>query len=133
MTTYDNRDYPALSPYLYCEDGSAMFDWLQRVFGFSERMRTDRPDGTLGHAELELDGAVVMLAHVEGHKSPRTTGVRPGGLFVHVADVDAHYAHAKGPGAQVEGEPTDQSYGVRSYGALDLEGNQWWFATPLPS
>ena len=131
MTTYENRDYPTLCPYLYCEDGAGMFDWLQRVFGFTERMRSDRPDGALGHAELELDGAVVMLAHVGGHKSPRTTGVRPGGLYVHVADVDAHYAHAKGQGAQVDGEPADQTYGVRSYGAIDLEGNQWWFSTPL--
>ena len=124
-------EYPTLCPYLYCEDGTAMFDWLQRAFGFRERMRSDTPDGIIHHAEIELDGAVVMLAQVEGHKSPRTTGVTPGGFFVHVADVDAHYARAKGEGAEVDGEPVDKPYGVRTYGALDPEGNQWWFATPL--
>jgi uncharacterized glyoxalase superfamily protein PhnB len=131
MATYKNRDYPTLCPYIYCEDGTAMFDWLRLVFGFTERMRSDRTDGKLGHAELALDGAVVMLAHVEGHKSPRTTGLKPGGLYVHVDDVDAHYVHAKDQGAEVEGEPADQEYGVRGYGVVDLEGNQWWFSTPL--
>jgi uncharacterized glyoxalase superfamily protein PhnB len=47
-----------------------------------------------------------------------------------VDDVDAHYgAHAAG--AEVEGEPVDQPYGVRSYGAFDAEGHQWWFVKPL--
>jgi uncharacterized glyoxalase superfamily protein PhnB len=31
----------------------------------------------------------------------------------------------------VEGQPVDQPYGVRSYGVLDPEGHQWWFVKPL--
>ncbi len=27
--------------------------------------------------------------------------------------------------------PVDQPYGVRSYGATDIEGHQWYFAQPL--
>jgi hypothetical protein len=41
--------------------GSAA-DWLGEAFGFRERgERYAEPDGTVSHAELELDGAVVML------------------------------------------------------------------------
>jgi uncharacterized glyoxalase superfamily protein PhnB len=32
----------------------------------------------------------------------------------------------------VQEEPTDQPYGMRSYGVLDPGGYQWWFAQPLP-
>jgi len=30
-------------------------------------------------------------------------------------------------------EPADQSYGVREYSARDLEGQEWFFSTPLAS
>ncbi|MEX1009225.1 MAG: VOC family protein [Acidimicrobiia bacterium] len=52
-------------------------------------------------------------------------------MYVSVDDVDTHYARATAAGADVEGEPVDQPYGVRSYGALDPEGHQWWFVKPL--
>ena len=53
------------------------------------------------------------------------------GLVIHVADVDAHYARARAAGAELMGEPRDQEYGQREYGARDPDGHQWWFATPL--
>jgi uncharacterized glyoxalase superfamily protein PhnB len=53
------------------------------------------------------------------------------GMYVYVDDVDAHYARAQAADADVEGEPIDQPYGVRSYGVLDPEGHQWWFVKPL--
>lgn len=28
-------------------------------------------------------------------------------------------------------QPVDQPYGQREYGARDLEGHRWWFASPL--
>ena len=45
------------------EDSAAAIDWLTGLSAFSERGgRYVRTDGTIGHAELELDGDVVMLA-----------------------------------------------------------------------
>lgn len=130
MPTYDTRTYPALSPYLYYEDAEAAMDWLIRAFGFGERLRTHDPDGRLGHGELEVgegDG-VVMLGTPDGFRRPSRSAF---GVYVHVADVEAHYTRAKGEGATITDEPADQSYGVRSYGVVDLEGVQWWFAQPL--
>lgn len=43
-------------------------------------------------------------------------------------DVDAHYRRAREAGAQIDGEPIDQPYGQREYGARDSEGHRWWFA-----
>ena len=131
MTTYDTRTYPTISPYLYYEDGAAALEWLPTAFGLTERMRSAADDGTVVHAELELGDAVVMLGCPPGHRSPKRSGERQFGIYVHVDDVDAHHARAVAAGAEVDGKPAGQSYGVRSYGALDLEGNQWWFAQPL--
>jgi uncharacterized glyoxalase superfamily protein PhnB len=53
------------------------------------------------------------------------------GLFVYVADVDAHYERARARGARLDSEPKDMPYGQREYGLTDPEGHRWWFATPL--
>lgn len=56
-------------PMLAYADASAAIDFLTTAFGFTERFRLDMPDGSVGHAELELEGAVIALA-----KRPRSTG-----------------------------------------------------------
>lgn len=128
MVTYDNRTYPSVSPYLYYEDGDAAIDWLVRVFGFRERLRGHHPDGRFGHGEVETAEGVVMLGTPDGFRRTERSGF---GVYVHVDDVDSHFSRAKGEGATITEEPADQPYGVRSYGALDLEGIQWWFAQPF--
>lgn len=129
MTTEDTHTYPTVSPYLYYEDADSAMDWLIRVFDFHERLRGHHPDGRFGHGEVGIgDRGVVMIGAPEGF---RRSSERAFGVYVHVADVEAHYARAKGEGATITDEPADQPYGVRSYGALDCEGIQWWFAQPL--
>ena len=49
-------------------------------------------------------------------------------VYVYVDDVDKHFATAKAAGAGILGEPSDQFYGDRTYGAEDPEGHQWSFA-----
>jgi uncharacterized glyoxalase superfamily protein PhnB len=49
---------------------------------------------------------------------------------VHVADVDAHFAHAEARGATILREPADEDYGQREYGLKDPEGHAWYIATP---
>lgn len=46
---------------------------------------------------------------------------------VSVDDADAHHARALRAGADILKEPVDQPYGVREYGARDLEGQLWYF------
>ena len=130
MPTYDTRTYPAVSPYLFYEDADAAMDWLIRAFGFRERLRNHHPDGRVGHGELVLGGGVIMLGAPDGFRRTTRSSF---GVYVHVADVGVHYARAKAQGATITDEPADQSYGVRSYGAVDPEGVQWWFAQPLAS
>lgn len=131
---YEGHDYPTVCPYLFYEDAGRALDWLVKTFGFTERMRHTDPDGSVvGHAEVQYGESVIMLGGVPSHRGPAQTGQIPGGIYVYVEDVDAHFERVKAAGAQIQDTPTDQPYGVRSYGVLDLEGNQWWFAQPLAS
>ena len=131
MTDYGGFSYPALCPYLYYEDTTAAMDFLDRAFGFRERLVSKNDEGSLVHVEMERGNAVVMMGSPPAHKNPKRLGQVTVGIYVHVDDVDQLYERAKAAGADLEGEPADQPYGVRSFGARDPEGHQWWFSQPL--
>lgn len=121
-------------PMLAYEDAPAAIDFLCRAFGFKERWRMVGEDGSIGHAEVELDENIVMLASVwrdGGLATPNELGAVHGQLRCAVPDVDAHYRQARAAGAIVLDEPADQDYGDRVYRAIDPEGHRWIFATPL--
>jgi PhnB protein len=131
-------------PMLAYEDGAAAIDWLVRVFGFVERMRMDDA-GRVTHAELELNGGIVMLAtptpkyvspkrHREQCEQARAWSEVPyviDGVLVEVDDVDAHFERAKRAGATILSEPEDTDVGVRHYRAEDIEGHRWMFSQPI--
>ena len=130
-TNYGGLGYPSLCPYLYYQDTAAAMEFLERAFGFSERLVTKNDDGTFSHVEMQRGDAVVMMGSPPNHKSPKQLGQVTAGIYVHVDDVDDLYTKAKAAGADLDSAPTDQPYGVRSFGARDLEGHQWWFSQPL--
>jgi uncharacterized glyoxalase superfamily protein PhnB len=132
MPEQPSTAYPTLSPYVFYADVAGALEFLDKAFGFRESMREQDQDGAIRHAEMRLGDAVIMMGSPPDYKNPQQLGGHVTvGMYVHVDDVDSHYQRAKAAGAQLQGEPADQTYGVRSYGALDLEGQQWWFAQPL--
>lgn len=131
MTDYGGLTYPTLCPYIFYEDTAAAMAFLERAFGFRERLVTKTDDGRLSHVEMERGDAVVMMGTPPEVRNPKRLGQVTVGMYVHVDDVDALFEQAKAAGAELEGEPADQAYGVRSFGARDPEGHQWWFSQPL--
>jgi len=118
-------------PVLIYEDIEAAHDHLVRVFGFTSDGVERTPDGMVVHGEVRLGEARIWLHRVTGDlASPQTLSQVNGGFVVHVDDVDAHFARARDAGAVINSEPADQDYGQREYGARDLEGHHFWFATP---
>ena len=128
-------------PMIAYEDTAAAIDWLVAAFGFAERgERYVMDDGTIGHAELELAGEVVMLATPNReYQSPKThrEHCEPAarwldnpwvidGALVLVDDLDAHHSRALETGANVIRPPQDGPDG-RLYTAEDLEGHRWMF------
>src|SRR5262245_38023113 len=78
-------------PYLIVRDCPAAIDFYQRVFGAEENMRLAEPSGRIGHAELKLGAAMVMLAEEfpeRGVLSPLAYGGSGSMLHLHVANVD---------------------------------------------
>ena len=123
-------------PMLDYLDAPGAIDFLCRAFGFVVTMRMDGEDGTIGHAELALDGASVALATVwrdGGFSTPHELGGVHGQLWCEVDDVDAHCEQARAAGAVIVGEPHDEGFGYRAYRAIDPEGHRWYFGAPLPA
>ena len=124
------RAYPTVTPYLLYEDVDAALAWLADAFGFAERLRFADEAGVVNHAEMVVpDGGLVMLGHPgPEYRNPRNSGARSALVHVAVEDVDAHVERARGAGAEILQEPTEQAYGDRRYDALDPEGHLWSFA-----
>jgi PhnB protein len=133
-------------PMLSYEDVGAAVQWLERVFGFRETgQRYVDPDGRVTHAEVELEGGLVMLGwpgpdyrnpdhHARVCEAARRWLEVPfvvDGVLVHVEDVDGHCERARAGGARILRDLTDEPYG-RLYTAADLEGHRWMFLQPPP-
>ena len=118
-------------PYIFYRDVPAALEWLARAFGFAETLRTATPGGGM-HGEMALDGQRIMMGQGSkdwGMVSPHEAGAATQGVFIYLADADAHHARAQAAGAEVVKPPEDLSYG-RSYTARDLDGHPWFFTTP---
>lgn len=124
-----------VSPCLFYRDAGAAIAWLERVFGFETVLRVDGEDGSVMHAELLLNGGVVML----GTARPEQKWMSPLDLpAIHAMtcwvldDADAHYQRAVAGGATIIRPVQDEDYGGRDYLARDPEGNVWCFGTYRP-
>jgi len=122
-------DQDPISPYLLYEDAGAAMEWLCRAFGFEVKERMEGPGGKVMHGEVSMGRAVVMLGCPGAqYVGPRKKGYHNALIHVYVDDVDAHCERARAAGAEIVGEPADQSYGDRRYEAHDPEGHAWFFA-----
>ena len=130
MVSRKRRVNTEIIPYVFYQDVPAALGWLVRTFGFTEEMRHATPGGM--HAQMTLDGQRIMMG--QGSKewrmlSARETGAATQGIFVYLADVDAHYERARAAGAEIVHPPRDESYG-RTYTVRDIDGHPWFFTKP---
>ncbi|HVH80881.1 MAG TPA: VOC family protein [Stellaceae bacterium] len=124
--------YRSLTPYLIVPDGAGAVRFYEQVFGAKLRLKLARPDGKLGHTELEIGDSVVMLAdeHPDHHAyPPRHFGGSPVTLHLYVEDVDALVARAVAAGARLTRPVENQFYGDRSGSFTDPSGHVWHVAT----
>ncbi|MCU1350942.1 MAG: hypothetical protein JWM05_151 [Acidimicrobiales bacterium] len=125
-------EYPQLSPYLCVDGAAAAIDFYREVFGATERMRLPGPGDTIGHAEVQIGSAVVMLSDPfpdMGARDPKEIGGTPVTLSLYVDDVDDVFARALEAGATELRAVSDQFYGDRSGQFVDPFGHRWSVAT----
>jgi len=118
---------PTVIPVLVYPDVREAVDWLQRVFGFTERVRI----GEDHRAQLTAGDGAVIVADVHGDRRSPQSGVVTHSVMMRIEDANAHFAHVKAQGAHILMEPTDFPYGERQYTVEDLAGHQWTFSETL--
>jgi PhnB protein len=126
--------YPSLTPYLIVADGAGAIAFYERAFGAKLRLRLARPDGKIGHAELDIGGSVVMLADeypAMDAKAPGAYGGTPVSLHLYVTDADAVAAKAVAAGAVLKRPVADQFYGDRLGTLPDPFGHVWHVSTHI--
>ena len=132
---------PAIIPCLAYRDAHAAIDFLCEAFGFSRNMVYESEDKTrIEHAELTLDGNMIMLGSVSSRAEAgiamvtpaETGGMVTASLYVVTLDPDAHHSRAVRAGADIISPPADHVHGGRSYEARDIEGNVWSFGSYDP-
>jgi PhnB protein len=127
-------NYPQVVPYLCVDGASAAIEFYRHVFGATERMRIPEPDGKLGHAELEIGTAVIMLSDEFPNldvRAPKSIGGTPVTMSLYVEDVDAVFTRAVAAGATALRPVKDEFYGDRTGRFEDPFGHRWTIATHI--
>lgn len=117
-----------LFAYIHVKNAVDAVAFYISVFGATEKFRLTEPGGRIGHAELDFNGATLMLSGeypdlgVEGPVPAAPVAVT---LHLHVDDCDAVIARAVKAGATLEMAPADHFYGERSGSFRDPFGHRW--------
>jgi uncharacterized glyoxalase superfamily protein PhnB len=119
-------------PALRYKNGAAALEFLGKAFGFEKHFVVPgaTPDA-VAHAQLSHGPGMIMLGSGR-HEPPGPWDEVAQGIYVQVADVDAHYRRAKAAGAEIVMELHNTEYGSREYSARDPEGHLWSFGTYDP-
>jgi PhnB protein len=126
------KGYEGATPYLIIKGAAKGLEFYKKAFGATEIMRIPAPEGKVGHAEIKIGDAIIMLADEfpeMNHKSPQSLGGTPVSILVYVQDVDAFVKRAVSAGAKVVMPVENKFYGDRSGSLEDPFGHQWHFAT----
>src|SRR5919106_2499077 len=124
--------YEGATPYLIMKGAASALEFYKKAFGATEIMRIPAPGGTVGHAEIKIGKAIIMLADEfpeMNHRSPQSFGGTPVSIMVYVQDVDAFVKRAVAAVAKVLTPVVNKFYGDRSGSLEDPFGHQWHFST----
>lgn len=130
------QGYHSITPYLVIKGAAQAIEYYKKVFGATEVVRMNAPDGKVGHAELQIGDSRIMLADENpklgaGYTSATTIGSSPVSLYVYLPNVDQVIDRAKTEGAKVLRPAEDQFYGDRSGFIQDPFGHLWGIATHI--
>ena len=126
------KGYEGATPYLIVQGAARALEFYQKAFGATEIMRVAGPGGSVGHAEIKIGKAIIMLADEFPEmncKSPQSFGGSPVSIMVYVKDVDTFVKRAVEAGAKVITPVENKFYGDRSASLEDPFGHHWHFAT----
>jgi len=121
-------------PYLHIQGADRAIEFYQQAFGAIEVLRLSEPDGRIGHAEILIGGARIMLADEYpefGILGPQSLGGTSVSLHLTVPDVDAFARQAVAAGAKLAKPIKDEFYGERGGKLEDPFGHVWQVMTRI--
>jgi PhnB protein len=127
-------EYHGATPYLSVTGAADAIEFYKTAFGARETMRMPAPGGKIGHAEIRIGDAAIMLADEYpemNFRSPQSLGGSPVNIVIYVNDVDALINQAVVAGAKLLRPAQDQFYGDRMGVLQDPFGHTWSFATHI--
>jgi PhnB protein len=115
--------YSRVDPWVISSDTEAEIAFLENAFDAQETpgSRMLGPDGRIGHVEVELGEAVIMLFDAQPEWPPT-----PAHLRVYVADTQQTFDRAVAAGARAVTHPTELAFGERVARVRDPQGHLWW-------
>jgi len=122
----------ALNTYITLKGCSEAIDFYKKAFDAKEIGRLLMPNGLIAHAEIEIEGVLLMMAdeNIEwGNKSPITIGGNPTTFGLYVKDADKAFQKAIDAGAELVMPVTDMFYGDRIGQVMDPFGFKWMIGT----
>jgi PhnB protein len=126
------KGYQSVTPYLIINGAARAIVFYKKAFGAKEILRMPGPSGTVGHAEIEINGHRIMLADEYPEmncKGPLAFGGSPVHIHLYVKNSDATVNKAVAAGAKLQRPAEDQFYGDRSGSIEDPFGHTWHIAT----
>jgi len=125
--SYKPQGYASVSVYIMANGAQQVIDFLEKTFDARQTRRTNLPDGSVMHADVQVDDTIVMIADAS-NEFPAF----PVWLHVYVPDVDATYRRALEAGGISVQEPSRaETEPDRRGGVKDPSGNTWWIATQV--
>ena len=121
-------------PYLRVKNAVAAIEFYSRAFAGVELFRLTEPNGRIGHAEVKIGPATIMLSDEYpeyGMLGPTADGTTSVVLHIHCDDVDRLFERAIQAGASVVRPLTNQFYGERTGTVRDPFGHQWLLGSPI--
>ena len=126
--------YHTLTAYLAVDNATEAIEFYRKAFGATEVNRMPGPEGTIGHAELQIGDSRVMLSDPFPQSTvrpPSETDATTMSLFMYSEDVDAAVQQAVDAGATVTMEVADMFWGDRFGTVTDPYGHVWSIATHI--
>lgn len=117
--------YNSLSPYFIVNGAQKFIDLMKTIFEAKILRVYDGPNGTIMHAELQIDDSVIMLGD-SSDKHPPISLV----LHVYVPNVDETFKKAINAGCEIIEPPKERVEDPdRRATFKDFAGNMWSVGT----
>ncbi len=127
--------YHSVTPYLICRNAAQAIAFYEKAFGAKELFRFPGPNGTVGHAELQIGDSRIMMADEPSEglwRSPQSVGgTSTVTLVLYVKEVDAVFRQAVAAGGKEVRKVENQFYGDRMGTLQDPFGHIWTIGTHI--